>query len=379
MQTAWYASLLPRWGRRRPGRRHGRPPRGRLDRRVTTAAPARRPPRPLRQHRRQHAPRQRHPAPRQPPGQHRRRAVASRPDSVPSGTPSCRAASLRVLPSRSHRTTGSAVLVRQPAQLLVEQRAAGRPRRPCRGRPARACRATCLSRARRRAAVARAFSAVLVGDAVQPVADQLAAAATDAGLADQHEEGGLEGVLGVVVVARARGGRRPAPSARAAAPAPRTPPRRGRSRNASSSCAVGQARRRAAGPPGATGAGRRSPARCSWLAPAPGRSQAATCMFPGEGRMRRRFSPQASRERQRPEPGSRVRQNAGWHRPRSGERGYEEASRLRPPVRASAFGTDSRLNNSRDGACAGRRRGPVAGGRGAPAWSFFFNRLRARL
>ena len=35
------------------------------------------------------------------------RAVASRLDRVPSGSPSCRAASLRLRPSSSHSTTGS--------------------------------------------------------------------------------------------------------------------------------------------------------------------------------------------------------------------------------------------------------------------------------
>ena len=125
------------------------------------------------------------------------RAVASRLATVPSGKPKCRAASLRVLPSRSHRTmtarylsgrrlsswSSSGCRSSQSSVLLEGWFGHGRhlllPRPPPGGR---------RSRLQRR----------LVGHAVEPVGDHLPRH-DGSRLADEDEEGGLEGVLGVVV------------------------------------------------------------------------------------------------------------------------------------------------------------------------------------
>jgi hypothetical protein len=87
------------------------------------------------------------------------RARASRPATVPSGQPSCRAASLRVLPCRSHSsrtpryTSGRAFNSRS-------SRGCRSCRRSGRSASGSGISVTCLSRAPLRAAIARAFSAV---------------------------------------------------------------------------------------------------------------------------------------------------------------------------------------------------------------------------
>jgi hypothetical protein len=87
-------------------------------------------------------------------------AVASRLATIPSGIPSCRAASLRVLLSKSHRT--------MTARYLSGRRLNSSSRTGCRSRQRSFCSAkagsgisiACLSLAHRLAKVARALSAV---------------------------------------------------------------------------------------------------------------------------------------------------------------------------------------------------------------------------
>ena len=127
--------------------------------------------------------------------------VASRPATVPSGRPSCRAASLRVLPSRSHRT--------MTARYLSGRRLNSWSSRGC-----RSCQTVLFRHGR--------FGHVRHLPLPRPAAwrpspspssavwwatpySQLATISRGRDrrrLADEDEEGGLEGVLGVVVVAK---------------------------------------------------------------------------------------------------------------------------------------------------------------------------------
>src|SRR6516165_10382744 len=125
----------------------------------------------------------------------RLRASASRLETVPSFQPSCAAASALLLPSRQHRTKGS--------WYFSGRRSTSWASTACNSRQA-ASRSGCAcltfvalrSRACRRAAAGRA-----PGHAVQP-ARQRRVPADRGGVAGQHEEGGLEGVLRVLVVAQ---------------------------------------------------------------------------------------------------------------------------------------------------------------------------------
>ena len=127
------------------------------------------------------------------------RAVARRLDSVPSGNPSCRAASLRLRPSSSHRTTGSRYFSGRRASSPVQQ-----------------LQQFALIVLGRRDGVRHGFDLSFlcpapegrrpgaesgaVGDAVEPASDGLAVG-DGGGLLGQDEEGRLEGVLGVLGVA----------------------------------------------------------------------------------------------------------------------------------------------------------------------------------
>ena len=106
-------------------------------------------------------------------------------------------------------------------------------------------------------------------DAVEPVAQQVGVA-DRTGLPGQDEEGGLEGVLGDAARHRGAGGRRPAPSARAAPRAPRRRPRR--LRRARRRCTAPGAAGRTAPPPSPPS---KSVPSCRTTDPV------ATCVIPG--------------------------------------------------------------------------------------------------
>ena len=125
-------------------------------------------------------------------------ALASRLATVPSGQPSCRAASLAVLPSRSHRTMTADTC---PAGGSTPGRAgvAGRARGLVPPRLVRACPSPAFP-----APSAWPWSPWPSAPSGGP--RRTASCRPSLGddrrrLADEDEEGGLEGVLGVVVVA----------------------------------------------------------------------------------------------------------------------------------------------------------------------------------
>ena len=113
----------------------------------------------------------------------------------------------------------------QPVNLLVHDRGdLGSSRR--RSESATAIVDASASRLRRRFALTLASTAARY--ATRCSRPPAVAATHRTGLAGQHEEGGLEGILDVVLVAEDRRGRSPRPSARDAPPGRRRPGRRGR-------------------------------------------------------------------------------------------------------------------------------------------------------
>ena len=125
-----------------------------------------------------------------------RRAAVNRLDSVPSGTPSLRAASLRDWPSKSHSTTAARYFSgRRYSSRSRMGRQSGGSSGPTAGCGASS---TCRSRSRRRALTARASSDVRKATPYNQLPTD-SRFTTDPALR-QHQEGRLEGVLGVLLV-----------------------------------------------------------------------------------------------------------------------------------------------------------------------------------